>query len=348
MGHGDSEHPQEKPLVSFCLICHNQERFIAAALAGAFAQTYRPLEIVLMDDASTDRSWHVVAQEVAAYRARGGDIPVHLHRNPRNLGNLGNWLHCCSLARGELIVKADGDDVSLPERTARIVSAWLADGRRATLIGHGGWMITPSGHPLGPSYRASGASPIGALFAFTRAAMTFFGDAENPRLVDDEVCARRARMLGPELLLDDRLVLWRQGTGVSSPLFNLRPALVAGRTMLLGSLRQARRDLEQVRDRLSPADYADWLARLAADERRTAAELKLFASPTFRERLAGYRGARPAPPLSVWTGLKLAFLAPRCLGTPALFLYAALRTLLRRVNGEVRYRRMEPFASAAR
>jgi len=37
----------EGPLVSFCVKCYTQERYIGEALEGAFAQTYRPLLMLL-------------------------------------------------------------------------------------------------------------------------------------------------------------------------------------------------------------------------------------------------------------------------------------------------------------
>ena len=45
------------PLVSFCVKSYNQKELLKEALQGAFAQTYRPLEIVISDDGSTDGSW---------------------------------------------------------------------------------------------------------------------------------------------------------------------------------------------------------------------------------------------------------------------------------------------------
>ena len=46
----------DRPLVSFCLKSYNQKRYLKNALQGAFAQTYRPLEIVISDDGSKDGS----------------------------------------------------------------------------------------------------------------------------------------------------------------------------------------------------------------------------------------------------------------------------------------------------
>ena len=60
--------------------CFNNVRYIREALERAFRQTYRPLEIVVCDDCSTD----------------------------------GSWERICGLATGDYIVKFDGDDVSEP------------------------------------------------------------------------------------------------------------------------------------------------------------------------------------------------------------------------------------------
>lgn len=55
----------DKLLISFVLIAYNQERFIREAVEGAFSQTYSPLEIILSDDASSDR-WNLpIAEKLA-------------------------------------------------------------------------------------------------------------------------------------------------------------------------------------------------------------------------------------------------------------------------------------------
>ena len=57
--------PDERPLVTFALFAYNQEQFIREAVEGAFAQTYEPLEIILSDDCSTDRTFEIM-QEMAS------------------------------------------------------------------------------------------------------------------------------------------------------------------------------------------------------------------------------------------------------------------------------------------
>ena len=326
----------EGPLVSFCIMCYNQERYIGEALEGAFAQTYRPLEIVISDDASTDRSWEIVQAAVAEYRCRPDAVKVVLNRNASNRGNIGNWVAICALANGRLLVKADGDDVSLPERVSRVVDAWRADGCRATVISNGGMMVGPNGQRMGHMWKANATWLVGAVMTFDRATFDVFGAPAQVHTMDDEVFARRALMLGPEIVMPDRLVKYRLGTGRSNSLWQVRSPLCKARKELLVALKQSRSDLEVVRDRMSEADYTAWLARLEADRRRIEAEVMLFDGDTFSVRFVGYSLIRHlwhAPLLSVWQFLRLAFLLPRPLGNCLLFAYAVVRYVTRRMKG---------------
>ena len=54
------------PLVTFALFAYNQEAFIREAVASALSQTYEPLEIILSDDCSTDRTFAIM-QELADF-----------------------------------------------------------------------------------------------------------------------------------------------------------------------------------------------------------------------------------------------------------------------------------------
>ena len=328
----DSSSPG-KPLVSFCVMCYNQERYIGEALEGAFAQTYRPLEIVISDDASTDQSWGIITKAVAEYRRRPDAAEVVLNRNESNQGDIGNWITLCSLTKGRLLVKADGDDVSLPERTERIVAAWLADGCRATVISSGGFMIGSRGQRLGHMWQVCARYAAGALMTFDRATFDVFGGTDHPRILDDEPFVRRALMLGTELVLPDRLVKYRVGTGRSNSLWNIRGPLCKARKELLVSLEQSRADLETVRSRIAEADYSAWLARLGADQERAEAEVMLMDGGTFAVRRAGCRRLRQVPLFSVRRFLRYAFLLPRPLGDGVLFCYAAVRYAVRRTKG---------------
>ena len=110
---------KERPLVSMTVICYRAERFVREAIEGALAQTYSPLEIIISDDASTDRTFEIIQEAVADYR---GPHRIILNRNERNMGIGAHvskvWF---DIAKGDWIVVSAGDDVSLPHRIERLM-----------------------------------------------------------------------------------------------------------------------------------------------------------------------------------------------------------------------------------
>ena len=319
------------PLVSFCLKSYNGRRYLREALAGAFAQTYRPLEIVISDDASTDGSWEEISGFCASHAVPDG-VKIVLNRNPKNLGNLGNWEKLCELASGELLVKADGDDVSLPERTERIVAAWTADGGAATVICHSGWRIGLRGEKKGRIRDSSVGAELGAAMAFSRRVYMAFGPSGmDPRLPDDAVYVRRAQMLGPALEIPDRLVRYRLGSGVSSDEWNMRARI---RFYAEGSVRVAQAMLTWLdRPDVTVSASEGWRRRFQEELRQGQARLTLVSSPRFQERLAAARVRGRCGLLSAIGFLRTAFLMPRGLGDLMLFAYVLVRNTMRRTGG---------------
>lgn len=112
------------PLVTFLVIAYNEETYIKQAIEGAFSQDYPNLEIIISDDASTDSTFEIAKKCVDEYR---GPHTVILNRNSVNLGIRE---HCNDLlynrSRGEYIVLAAGDDISVPERTKICVEFMMA------------------------------------------------------------------------------------------------------------------------------------------------------------------------------------------------------------------------------
>jgi glycosyltransferase involved in cell wall biosynthesis len=107
-----------KPSVSFVIVAYNQERYIQAAVEGAFAQTYSPLEILLSDDRSADATPAIMAQMAADYT---GPHEVRFIANPENQGIVRHVFARGREARGDIVVIAAGDDISVPDRTAALV-----------------------------------------------------------------------------------------------------------------------------------------------------------------------------------------------------------------------------------
>lgn len=108
----------ERPLVTFALFAYNQEQYIREAIEGAFSQTYEPLEIILSDDCSSDRTFEIMQEMAAAYK---GPHQVIARQSDENRGLFNHVLEVAQESHGEYIVVAAGDDISLPERTCMVI-----------------------------------------------------------------------------------------------------------------------------------------------------------------------------------------------------------------------------------
>lgn len=99
------------PLVSIVIPCYNAERWISHAILSCLEQTYRPIEIIVIDDGSTDRSLDIIKSysRVITWETgpnRGGNVA-------RNRG--------LALAQGKYIQFLDADDYLLPHKIKRQV-----------------------------------------------------------------------------------------------------------------------------------------------------------------------------------------------------------------------------------
>ena len=111
------------PLVSVILPAWNAEDTLAFAARSILDQTWRPIELIVVDDASTDGTWRV-ARELAA-----GDERVRLMRNERNVGPYVSKNLALTQVRGRFVTGHDADDWALPQRIEHHVRFHQADGR---------------------------------------------------------------------------------------------------------------------------------------------------------------------------------------------------------------------------
>jgi glycosyltransferase involved in cell wall biosynthesis len=211
----------ERPLVSVLLIAYNQERLVADAVGSVLAQTYAPLEILVSDDCSQDRTFEVMRQTVESYT---GPHRVVLNRNVRNEGISAHLTKLARMSRGELLVVAAGDDISVPERCSRIVEFWLEHDREPDLIAsdlieidsHGERHAQLSPTDLG-TYRsfedwlALRPHVVGAAHAWSRRLFDRFGDMLPGAMAEDQIMTFRAIMSGGALSMREPLVLYRHG-----------------------------------------------------------------------------------------------------------------------------------------
>jgi glycosyltransferase involved in cell wall biosynthesis len=110
------------PTVSVALCVFNGERYLEQQVESLFHQSRRPDEIVVVDDASSDRSFAIL-QALAARST----IPMRVHRNEANLGFRRNFERAMSLTRGDIIFLCDQDDFWEADKTQRCLRPFLED-----------------------------------------------------------------------------------------------------------------------------------------------------------------------------------------------------------------------------
>ncbi len=103
-----SKESTNSPLISVILPTYNGEKYITETLESVLNQTYKNLEIIITDDASTDGTVEIVKSY--------NDKRIKLYINETNLGIGDNTNRALSLATGEFIMMQDHDDISSPSR----------------------------------------------------------------------------------------------------------------------------------------------------------------------------------------------------------------------------------------
>ena len=107
--------------MSVCVPTFNGARHIEECLDSIVAQTFDDLEVLVVDDASTDETVAV------AERFRARDPRVRIERNADNLGLVPNWNRCVELARGRWLKFVFQDDVIAPACVDTLLGAARPD-----------------------------------------------------------------------------------------------------------------------------------------------------------------------------------------------------------------------------
>ena len=177
---------------------------------------------------SPAQKFEIMREMAAAYR---GPHRVILNRNPvrRSIGGHVNRL--VELSKGELIITAAGDDISLPERTQVTYEAWESSERKATSLHARIFQIDETGKEMEQVFEhqtdgVSGrfipqkASPLGYVrtlepvifgcaHAFSRKLYTIFGDLPDEVIHEDNSIGFRSAVAGQFLFINVPLVKYR-------------------------------------------------------------------------------------------------------------------------------------------
>lgn len=119
-----------KPLVSVVIPLFNKEKYIKATLESVVNQTYSEIELVIVDDSSTDRSYELAQDYLQPYLNRFRDITL---RSRKNTGQAGARNDGVLEAKGEFIAFLDADDIWHPEKIDKQVQ-FLVENQDQNLV----------------------------------------------------------------------------------------------------------------------------------------------------------------------------------------------------------------------
>lgn len=104
----------QQPGVSIIIDSYNHERFVESTINSALAQDYGPLQVIVIDDGSPDRSQEIIAdfgdRITAVFQANQGQVPA--------------CRNALKLAEHEIVIFLDSDDLLEPHAARTVAGAW--------------------------------------------------------------------------------------------------------------------------------------------------------------------------------------------------------------------------------
>lgn len=318
----DKDDVASRPLVTLVIFAYNQEHLVRDAVQGAFSQTYSPLEIILSDDCSSDRTFTIMREMAESYQ---GPHTVRLNRNEVNLGLIGHANKAFSVSSGEIIVAAAGDDTSLPQRVELIVKRWLEAGGCAYAIASGYVRVDSAGSETTCAPAITGLSQGGVIANLDCPLRGTAGCAMAYRrelvqqwpislaYVEDDALIRRALLLGPILYLKEPLVRYRWSDAGLSCFKNSKAWAASYYPRALSCWDQVLEDLGHpfVLAVRTPDEIQEVKA-FAQKEILCLQQESLSYSDRFWERWIAFIALTPKDPKDVWIGRTIRLLPVSC------------------------------------
>ena len=117
----------EHPLVSVVIVAYNHEEYISQAIESACNQSYPNIEVLVIDDASTDNTPNIISELLNKYK-------FCYIRNKKNLGSASaNFYRALNYIKGDFLAVLSGDDYLHPDKIAHQVKLMKKMGADAVL-----------------------------------------------------------------------------------------------------------------------------------------------------------------------------------------------------------------------
>jgi glycosyltransferase involved in cell wall biosynthesis len=283
------------------------EATLRSALAGALAQTV-PCEIIVSDDASPDGSVDLAREIMAGYT---GPHRVIVRANEQNQGLCRHIDTLSKLATGEIFVFMAGDDVSYPERVAKLLGAFDAH-RDAYAVGsavnevdesdrlirRNAWYLDSPMDQHKLLHLGKFVTLLGASMAVRRELLQDLPQLTG--LVEDNMLTLRASLLGRVYCLQEPLLNYRRhGGNLSGTVFVRKGPSRAARRMRYERTIRMYREIADDHERCLRA-----LPQLSPERRKLGEQIVSMyrIEAEGREAVLGMPKRRWLKP--IWQGLK--------------------------------------------
>ena len=195
---------KDGPLVTIFMSSYNAESTIGYAVRSLLEQSYENIEVIVVDDCSTDNTKKIL-EKIAAK-----DNRVSLHFNEKNRGTYNNRNLGLSKAKGKYFTVLDADDYCLPERIKQQVDILSASKGKLIAVA-GAWVrICPDGYFVcRHTWTASYLQPAVATLMFEREKVVKkIGFYDGVRFgADSEYLERMKKVFGGATILETDLPL---------------------------------------------------------------------------------------------------------------------------------------------
>jgi len=289
----------QQPLVTFALLAYNQEDYIREAIEGAFSQTYSPLEIILSDDCSSDRTFGIMQEMANKY---DGVHRIILNCNSNNLG-LGDHVNrIMDLSNGEWIVGAAGDDISYPHRTSETIECAMLNPDAHSIYGDLDYIRDDpsnqtkyhpdiSTHALSAMIRMGGAKVAGPTHAWRRDTFELFGPLPGYVVSEDRAIPFRSALLGDIVWVPKKWTRYRihyssiSSTGrYATELAAYNQVRLAPFHRMVASFQSFARDLDTALEKniVTSQQYAELSNAIRVESTQVSRYIQAWNAPYFR------------------------------------------------------------------
>lgn len=216
------------PLVSVIMPAYNASRFMGEAVQSILDQTFSDLELIIVDDASTDSTLQICE------KLSQGDGRIRIHQRTSNGGIAAALNDALQMCRGRFIARMDADDISLPDRLRSQLQRF-DELPRIALCGTAIEIVDEHGTLLSRPGTIVGCGQVAA-------ALRYCSPIAHPSWMMRAEVAREIEGYRSVAPAEDYDFLWRvirQGWAVDNvPVVGLRYRMSSGSTAARNSLRQ--------------------------------------------------------------------------------------------------------------